>query len=241
MADEAPLDPDLIGRVRRLREDGMSVKQIARTLGEKASVVASLVNEITAVDIPETSDPNLLGCWVSPGWSSGLKVHDHPEWRDIEDPNSGPGGMAAVLVARRHRTNRVSVCGYLVDTHCLGLKDVLGPRILSDRDLPAFVAMYFEAFEAAGRPLRAPLELAQHLVHGSIGAARRLGFEAHRDFGEVSDHLGSWQGDDAITFGKGGAPFYVAGPYDDARSVVETLNQTVGAGNFTFVAPLAVS
>lgn len=64
--------------------------------------------------------------------------------RDIEDPDQGPGGMAAVLVARRHRTNRVSVCGYLIDTHCLGLKDVLGPRILSDRDLPTFVEMYFE-------------------------------------------------------------------------------------------------
>jgi hypothetical protein len=237
MGYEAPLDPELLGRVRRLREDGMSVKQIARTLGEKPKVVAPLVCAIAAADTPEPSDPDVLGCWVSPGWSCGLTVHDHPEWRDIEDPNAGPGGMAAVLVARRHRTNRVSVCGYLVDTHCLGLKDVLGPRILSDRDLPTFVALYFEAFELAGRPLRAPLELARHLVHGSIEAARLLGFEPHRDFRDVSDHLGSWHGDSAITFGKDGAPFYVAGPYDDARSVVETLTQTVGAGNFTFIAP----
>lgn len=85
----------------------MSVKQIARTLGEKPKVVAPLVRAVAAADIPETSDPTVVGCWVSPGWSCGLTVQDHPEWRDIEDPDQGPGGMAAVLVARRHRTNRV--------------------------------------------------------------------------------------------------------------------------------------
>jgi len=76
-------------------------------------------------------------------------------------------------------------------------------------------------------------------VHGSIEAARRLGFEPHREFPVVTDHLGSWHGGGAITFGKDGAPFYVAGPYDDARSVIETLTETVGEGHFTFVAPVA--
>jgi len=216
----------------------MSVKQIARTLDEKPKVVASLVCAVTAAAAtPEQSDPGVVGCWVSPGWSCGLTVRDHPEWRDIDDPDQGSGGMAAVLVARRHRTNRVSVCGYLVDTHCLGLKNVLGPRILSDRDLPTFVQQFFSAFQEAGRPIRAPLELAQQLVHGGIEAARRLGLEPHRDFPDVADHLGSWQGDCAITFGKEGIPCYVAGPYDDARSIINTLTETVGAGNFTFFAP----
>ena len=218
----------------------MSVKQIARALGEKPKVIAALVRAVAAADTPDESDPGVVGCWVSPGWSCGLTVQDHPEWRDIEDPDQGPGGIAAALVARRHRTNRVAVCGYLVDTYCLGLKDVLGPRILSDRDLPAFVHLYFDAFEAAGRPHRAPLELARQLVHGGIEAARRLGFQPHRDFPDVADHLGSWHGDGAITFGKDGAPFYVAGPYDDARSVIQTLTETVGEGNFTFIAPVAV-
>jgi hypothetical protein len=241
MGCETPHDQELLGQVRRLREEGMSVKQIARTLGERPQLVASLVRAVAAADTPEVSDSGVVGCWVSPGWSCGLTVRNHPEWRDIDDPNRGPGGMAAVLVARRHRTNRVSVCGYLVDTHCLGLKDVLGPRILSDRDLPAFVHLFFSAFEEAGRPLRAPLELAQHLVLGGIDAARRLGLEPHGDFPDVAGHLGSWQGDCAITFGKDGAPYYVAGPYDDADAVIHTLTDTVGAGNFTFLAPVGAA
>jgi hypothetical protein len=73
------------------------------------------------------------------------------------------------------------------------------------------VALYFEAFAAAGLPLRAPLELARHLVYGGIEAARRLGFEPHQDFRDAADHVGYWHGESAITFGKDGAPFYVAG------------------------------
>src|SRR3954454_18448595 len=163
----------LTRRVRDLRERGMSVKQIARTLGEKAVDIAPLVNAIAAEDTPEETDPGVVGCWVSPGWSIGLTVHGHhPEWRDSDDTADFPGGIAAVLVARRHRTNRVSVCGYLIDTYCLGVKDALGPRLMSDRDLPAFVRMYFDGFEGAGAPLRAPLELARHLVYGGLDAAR---------------------------------------------------------------------
>ena len=238
MDSGAPIDRGLLEQVRSLRADGMSVKQIARQLGERPGVVAPLVRAVAAEDTPEDSDPDVVRCWVSPGWSSGLTVRGHPEWRDIDDPDQGPGGLAAVVVARRLRTNRFSVCGYLVDTHCLGVKDVLGPRILSDRDLPAFVGLFFGAFEAAGRPLRATLELARHLVHGGVDAARRLGFEPSEDFAEAADHLGPWHGGSAITFGRNGVPFYVSGPYDDARSVVETLTATVGEGNFTFVVPV---
>ncbi len=217
----------------------MSIKQIARTLGEHPNVIASLVRSIARAETPQESDPGVVDCWVSPGWSSGLTVHDHPEWRDIEDPDQSTGGMALVLVARRHRTNRVSVCGYLVDTHCLGLKNVLGPHIMGDRDLPAFLHVFFDAYEAAGRPLRVPLELARHLVYGGIEAARRLGFEPHPDFPDVAGHLGPWHGEAAIVFGKDGVPCYMAGPYDDARSVIQTLTETLGEDGFTFFAPLA--
>jgi len=153
----------LTRQVRDLRERGMSVKQIARTLGEKASDIAPLVNAIAAENTPQETDPGVVGCWVSPGWSTDLTVHGHPDWRDSDDTADFPGGIAAVLVARRHRTNRVSVCGYLVDTYCLGVKDALGPRVMSDRDLPTFVHVFFDGFGPAGPPLRAPLELARHL------------------------------------------------------------------------------
>jgi hypothetical protein len=74
-----------------------------------------------------------------PSWSTGLTVGDHPGWPLHEDPAAGAGGLAAVLVARRHRHGRVSVGGYLADVYCLGLKDALGPEIIDDLGLHGFV------------------------------------------------------------------------------------------------------
>ena len=49
-------------------------------------------------------------------------------------------------------------------------------------------------------------------------------------------HLGSWTSPNTITFGKDGKPFYVFGFYDDPRSVIRTLERTVGHGNFDVLA-----
>ena len=54
-------------------------------------------------------------------WSGGLTVTGHPEWPDVDFDRSGlHGGLASVIVARQERRQRVTVCGYLVDTYCLG-------------------------------------------------------------------------------------------------------------------------
>ena len=54
------------------------------------------------------------------------RVVDGPEeWADVPMPEDGMTGLAAVVVARRHRPQRVSVCGYLVDTFCLGVKNAI--------------------------------------------------------------------------------------------------------------------
>jgi hypothetical protein len=38
-----------------------------------------------------------------------------------------------------------------------------------------------------------------------------------------------------IRFGRDGKPFYVSGPYDKPGAVVETLEATVGAGNYDYM------
>ena len=65
---------------------------------------------------------------------------------------------------------------------------------------------------------------------------KSLGFDSHPDFAAAAGHLGSWIGPSPISFGKDGKPLYVFGPYDEHRSVVRTLQRTVGRGNFEVVA-----
>lgn len=229
------VDHILLDRVRDLRTTGLTAKQIARTLGLRPAAIAPLVRAVAEEAAEAQREPAVVGCWVSPGWSQGLRVHGHEDWPDVAVADDGHGGMACVVVARRHRPHRVSVCGYLVDTQCLGVKNALGPRTMSDSALPEFVHMFFGAFAEVGAPLEAPLDLARHLVWGSIAAARRLGFEPDADFAPAAGHLGAWAEDSAIAFGRDGVPFYVQGPYDDAAAIFRTLTESVGEGNFHFL------
>jgi hypothetical protein len=223
---------ETIERVRELRTRGCTPKVIARTLGLPLAEVAPLVRAVAAEAKSARPEPELLDCWVSRGWSGELIVPPRPDWPDAEAPE-GITGLAGVLVARRAPRHRVSVCGYLVDTHCLGVKNARGPEVIYEHRLPEFARRYFDAFQAP--PLRAPLELAQHLVLGAERFARELGFEPHPDFAPARAHLGEWTGPSAITFGRQGTPFYVDGPDDDPRAVLRTLERTVGNGNYHYL------
>jgi hypothetical protein len=141
--------------------------------------------------------------------------------------------LATVVVAREHRGTRVSACCYLVDTHCLGVKETIGPRVMARGELTLFNRAVFGAYDSS--PLAVPVELAQHLVLGAVEYARGLGFEPAPDFPDCAGHLGNWSGPSAIAFGRHGRPMYVAGPYEDPHRVIRTLERSVGKGNFEFL------
>lgn len=226
-------DEELLQRVRALRAQGHSPKQIARVVGVRPARVAPLVRAISR-ERATTAPESAVDCWVSPGWSAGLAVPKDRGWPDSKTRGAETSGLAAVLVARgRHRDpNTMSVCGYLVDTYCLGVKDALGPRTMSQQELRRFIAAFFEPFD--GAPVKAPIELARHLVWGAVEYARGLGFEPHRDFKRAAEHLGPLIDPSAIGFGRDGKPYYMSGPYDDADRVMRTLAENVGTDNFHF-------
>ena len=121
------MNPDeLTHRVQVLRRQGRSPKQIARALGLPPAKVAPIVRAIAAQDQPAAAEPGIAGCWVSPGWSEGLAVKDHPGWPGIGISSPGASGLVTVLVARDDPGGKVSACGWLADVYCLGVKDTLG-------------------------------------------------------------------------------------------------------------------
>ena len=220
-----------------MRAHGAPPKAIARALGVRPAVIAPLVRQVAAESpTPPAGAAELAGCWISPNWSRELLVlvQRRDGWEDIDLGDDGPAGMVLILVARAARHDRISVCGYLVDTFCLGVKNALGPERMHRRDVLAFVRTYFAAFPAP--PLRAPIELAQHLVHGAVAFAATLGFEPHPDFAAVHGHLGDLSEPCAITFGRRGRPVYVAGPHDDPIRVMQTLEASVGREGFAVAA-----
>lgn len=199
----------------------------------RPSEASRLVRSAAILAQAQAPEPPLVGCWISPNWSTGLTFGDHPDWPVHHAPSAGPDGLVAVLVARRHRHDKVSVCGYLADVYCLGVKNALGPEIMDELTLRGFVRKYFSGYHSDS--LDAPIELARQLVFGSLDYARGLGFEPHPDFAAAVGHLGPWAPPSTITFGKDGKPLYVSGPYDNPQPIIRTLERTLGAGNFDFV------
>lgn len=222
----------MMERVRTLRAKGCPPKAIARAVGLPLAKVERFIKIVA--EQAGRAEADLVGCWVSPGWSAGLTVTGHPDWPDVDKPDPATAGKALVLVARAARPSQVTVCGYLVDVGCLGVKDALGPRKLDDgAGLYSFRRAYFRAFK--DEALAAPLELARHLVFGALEYARGLGFEPHPDFAAARAHLGQWSGTSDIEFGRDGMPYYVSGPYDNVPKIMGTLRRSVGEDNFQFL------
>jgi hypothetical protein len=220
------LDDQLLDHVRALRERGQSPKEIARTLGMRPAVIAPLVRRVAEAASAGPATAPVVESWVSPGWSSGLTVEPRQGWDDVDLGPDGPQGMALVLVARADRHDRVAVCGWLLDTFCLGVKNAIGPEVMRRRDLPRFVRTYFAAFP--GPALQAPIALAEELVLGPVEFAARLGFSPHSDFAPTRAHLGKLGAASTITFGCEGRPLYVEGPFDDPIEIMRTLKSSVG-------------
>ncbi|SNQ47877.1 conserved hypothetical protein [Frankia canadensis] len=220
-------DADLLKQVSQLRDAGRSPKQIARVLGMPPSAVARLVRTVAAQTQAEAGEPAVVGCWVNAGWSRGLTVDPSRGWVDQAPEPDGVGGLVSVLVARRHRWDRVSVCGYLADVYCLGVKNAFGPDVKTELELSRFLPDYFASYPDGWQD--APGDLAADLVFGAVEYARGLGFEPHVDFAPAAGHLGSWAGPSAITFGRDGKPFYISGPYDNPSKVMKTLQSTAGS------------
>jgi hypothetical protein len=74
-----------------------------------------------------------------------------------------------------------------------------------------------------------------------IRRRRKYGFSPLKDF-ELTQYLLAPRGELAepykLTFGQDGKPLFVAGPYDDAKSIIKQLERTAGPGNFNYIAPL---
>jgi hypothetical protein len=226
------IDSEQIQSVRQLRDRGLSPKEIARSLGMRPAAVADLVRKFAAERDAANPDTNHIDCLLNAGWSTGLKVHGHPEWRD-PGANDGADGLVTALVAHRRGHRRgASVCVYLLDVYCLGVKNAMGPDNLDEHRLRRLTDRAFSSYQTP--PIPAPVELVRDLVLGAAEYALNLGVAPHPDFHQARAHLGPRTGPSAITFGRDGKPTYVSGPYDDADQIIRTLRRAVGPNGFHY-------
>jgi hypothetical protein len=148
-----------------------------------------------------------------------------------------PEGIGQVGLSRLLPNGSVAIASFLVDRHCLGVKDAHAdvlPRSEYDH-----IYRHELAARLPSRPL-APAD-ARKLVEAAVTYARGIGFPPHPDYARAKLLFGSIdaaEGVATIEFGKDGRPFFISGPDDTparCRQIVTILTNTCGPGNFEYM------
>lgn len=159
----------------------------------------------------------ILECLISPGWQQ-----DEP-------------GLVEVMVVRQQPDGNICFGMYLVDKLCLGLKNTLSKVNYSPARLRKEILLMFQGEE----PTKCTPELAHQMVYASIDYAAQFGFQPEKDFAQtqlILEPHGALNEPYQLKFGRNGKPFFVAGPYDDTRSILNQLEKTAGPGNYDYLA-----
>lgn len=142
-------------------------------------------------------------------------------------------GMGTLLLARGSVTGPVTVAAFLLDTFCLGVKDVIVHTAAAEQ-----LGSYVNRLSAAS-PLE-PVDpaFARKLLHDLTRWSSSLGFQPSRDYAAVERLFGSIDPrncDTEFKFGMGGKPLYMSGPTESpstARERVEQLSEQLGPDGF---------
>ncbi|NET31117.1 MAG: DNA-binding response regulator [Cyanothece sp. SIO1E1] len=229
------MQPEQEQEIIHLRTRKLTPKQIARKLGLKVSEVTAVVKaqaeQATLMRIEKGELDPIAQCLVNTNCAKILLESNAEERKKLE--KEGAAGLGCVLVARTFR-NRLKVCTYLVDYWCLGVKDAIEPRQLGAVKYENFLKMVYARFPDGYQDIT--LEQAQAIVLGAVDYAAKLGLQPHADFEKARSHLGQWDDQLQLEFGRDGKPFYISGPYDDPQKIVSALRENVGEGNYDFIA-----
>jgi hypothetical protein len=150
-------------------------------------------------------------------------------------------GIGQVLISRELPGGTVAVASFLVDRHCLGVKDVFAAVLGRSEYLDKFV----NAVPAELRSRDVPPADARKLLHEAVAYARSLGLAPHPDYPKALTLFGSIDPADGTAefeFGQDGQPLFVAGPHDTparCRQVLAILTNTCGPGRFHCLIPMA--
>ncbi|ESQ17065.1 MAG: hypothetical protein N838_10750 [Thiohalocapsa sp. PB-PSB1] len=151
-------------------------------------------------------------------------------------------GIGGVLFARRTAGNQIAFSFFLVDSHCLGVKNAM----FSQRSESEYENLKVSILAQPGQGDIVMLEpaCARKLVEGAVAYAQNLGFSPHSDYRKANAIFGGVDPNDCQTefeYGKDGKPFYMRGPHETlsrAKRIVEQLDKRCGSGNYHYLISL---
>ena len=162
-----------------------------------------------------------------------LRAADKPIQHCLLSESLFETGMGTLILARGATNIHVEFSSFLLDTFCLGVKDVMFKSV----EVEAF-EYYLDMVNAAEPLVEVDPAYARKLVRDLVAWSQSIGFAPHDDFAALERMFGDVRADasDAVfTFGQGGKPLYIPGPSDSPsliRHRVEQLRKQLGEDGF---------
>ncbi len=154
-------------------------------------------------------------------------VSETPGVRDLP-------ALVHVVVTRRLPDGKLLGGSVIVDRTCLGVKDALVMRPMSQSELETGLHRMAEGPGGTGSPRVCEPLYAQSIVFHALDYAASLGFAPHADF-----HVELFGPRPPVLLEtplcRPRRPFYVSGPDDDVAAIMARLDAAVGRGHYDFV------
>jgi hypothetical protein len=199
-------------------------KKLEKALAKQARRDARKSKEQAKKDMIQTVFTGEINISTAQKWD----LHQCLVTQDWQDATT----LTQLVVLRRSSGGQIAAGIFLLDLGCLGIKNAHTDGYASYNE---FETTTLEAIQANQDLEPCSLDFAAKMVKTAIAYARSLGFEPHKDAKKAMRMLGDAQPEncpDEIPTGVNGKPFYANGPYENPMRVINTLNRTVGEGNY---------
>ncbi len=161
-----------------------------------------------------------------------------PLWRCVAPGTLFETGIGNVILARRLPSGTVAAAFFLIDAHCLGVKDVHFREVEASRFIRSLDHI------AKTQPMEeTDPAYARKLVNEAAAYAADLGLPPPPDFHAIERLFGEVDAaacTETFTFGQDGKPLYVPGPNDTPariRQVLARLQARLGPDGYHCIVP----
>jgi hypothetical protein len=146
--------------------------------------------------------------------------------------------MANIIISRKHSNGNVTLCVYLIDLFCVGVKDTFFRFNIEMEEYNEIIKRMTGDLESHA----IDYVLAHNIIFGSIDFADTYDILPHKDFTKTTQYFLEEDTDDIeymdVDFGKKGLPFFIANNFYtpfQARAIIQKIEKVIGKGNANFV------
>jgi len=149
-------------------------------------------------------------------------------------------GLGYVIITRKTPDGFIAVSAFVVDVHCLGVKNALF-TVKSEIEYESSVKPKLMRSSDEGNFENVHPTCARKLIEGAVLYAKNFGFSPHPDYNDIKGIFGNIDPDLCpvkFEYGKNGKPYYIRGPnesVDKAKQIVDKLSKKCGEGNYDYI------